>query len=135
MMSILVMTSGAIATRLVAAGTQGSAVITTGGVTSTLEPNAEGVFPMVVMAANGNARVVVTCPSGGPGDKVALAAQDGGSVDGRVVQIARLNEKHEVTFNFSTTANEGLYRVAVRMPQCVETVQFWVGAEPQMKGQ
>ena len=108
-------------------------MITTSGVTSTLAPNAEGVFPKVSMAANGSATVTVTFAAGASGDKVAIAAMDGGSVDGRVVQVGILNDKLQVSFTFATTANDGIYRVELRNAQGTQTLQFWVGSEPPLK--
>ncbi len=134
MVVILLMTGWSFASGVQAAQTAGSAVVTAAGVTSTLAPNEEGVFPRLLMSANQSASVSVTFTVGAPGDKVAIAVLDGGSVDGKGVQIATLNNKLQVTFNFATTTNEGLYRVGIRTAQGLLTLQFWVGPESPLKG-
>lgn len=133
MLVILLTMSASFVPRLQAAETQGKAVVTSSGVTSTLTPNTEGVFPRVLMSANESAKVSVTFASGSAGDKVAIAVLDGGSVDGKGVQIGTLDNKLQVTFNFATTTNDGLYRVSIRTAQGLLTLQFWVGAENSLK--
>jgi hypothetical protein len=97
--------------------------------------NREGEYSRVLMSTNESAQVSVAFVSGTPGEKVAIVALDGGSVDGKVVKVATLNEKLQVKFRFETTENEGVYRVELRRAGGNQTLNFWAGEEPVRKGE
>jgi hypothetical protein len=110
-----------------------AAIAVTGGVSTKLSPNTEGIFPRVIVPASGTVAITLTYSGGAVGDRVVFVAEDGGSINGKVVGTGSLDATHSVSFTFKTTSNEGIFRVQVRKGADQNVLQFWVGAEPALK--
>ena len=100
----------------------------------TLEPNALGLFPRVLLAQKQTVPITVTYPDGEPGEVLVISAEDGGKVNGTSpVQTAKLDSNRQVHFKFNTTQNEGVYHVTVRRGAEQQQFDFWVGTEPALQ--
>lgn len=114
-------------------GSVTAAIAVTGGASTKLSPNSEGIFPRVIVPASGTVAITLTYSGGAAGDRVVFVAEDGGTINGKVVETGSLDASHAVSFTFKTTSNEGIFRVQVRKGADQNLLQFWVGAEPALK--
>ena len=115
-------------------GEPANAAVRVGDAKYNLEPNAWGLFPRVLVPAEGTVRVTVAYPSGQPQDPVVIQAEDGGAIDKeKTVQTVTLNESKSLTFDFKTDQQDGVYRVTIRKGLDQKRLEFWVGQEPALQ--
>ena len=99
-----------------------------------LAPNALGLFPRVLLAKEQTVSVTAHYPAADPGEVLVISAEDGGQVNGSSpVQAAPLDANRSVTFRFTTTQNEGVFRVTLRRASEQQQFDFWVGPEPVLQ--
>ena len=96
-----------------------------------LTPNTLGLFPRVLLGKEQTVPISLTYPDGEPGEILVISAEDGGKVNATSpVQTAPLDANRQLNFKFTTTQNEGVYRVSVRRGAEQQQFDFWVGTEP-----
>lgn len=111
-------------------------VVAGGKTFGNLTPDQVGVFPQVNIDARQQVAVTASWPDGQPGQKVVVAAEDGGQVaDAKHPVGFTLDARRQVTFDFTADSNPGIYRVTLRKGADVKTVQFWAGPELALKQQ
>jgi len=101
-----------------------------------LTPNQIGNFERVNMDTNSTVKVQVAYPQAQVGDTVAVEVEDGGTLSSQAAkaamsQVSRLDNQKTVNLQFSTTDNEGIYRVLLRNGADVKVLNFWAGALPK----
>ena len=102
--------------------------------TVALIPNALGLFPRVLLDKEQTVAIAVTYTDGDPGEVLVISAEDGGQVNGSIpVQTVKLDASRRVNFNFTTTRNEGVFRVTLRRAAEQQQFDFWVGPEPVLQ--
>lgn len=100
----------------------------------TLTPNELGLFPRVVVGAKSKIQITAAYPGAAEGEQVVISAEDGGQLDnGKPVMIAALGANGVANFNFTTSADEGVFRVTLRKGADEKQFDFWVGPEPQIQ--
>ncbi|MES2309691.1 MAG: hypothetical protein V4507_12620 [Verrucomicrobiota bacterium] len=115
-------------------GTPAHASVKVGQKDFTLIPNEIGMFPRVLVPANGKIQIEVAYPEGTPEDPLVIQAEDGGLLDnGSVVKHEKLNQQKMVLFEFETKQEEGIYRVTLRKGTDEKRLDFWVGDEPKLQ--
>jgi hypothetical protein len=95
-----------------------------------LNPNQLGNFQRIDVAARAKIQVQVAYPNGQVGDPVAIEVKDGGHLnDGQMAEVTALDSQDTVQFQFQTTDQLGIYRIALRSGSDVKVVNFWVGQQ------
>lgn len=97
-----------------------------------LKPNQLGFFdqvsniqPLQVVP------VEVSYPQGKVGEKVILAAEDGGRFDnGKMFSSAELDAQKKISFNFQVSDQSGIFHVSLRKGNDIKVIQLWVGRDP-----
>jgi hypothetical protein len=99
-----------------------------------LVPNALGLYPRVRVQKGQAIPIVLTYADGEPGETLIISAEDGGKIDDGVpVKTARLDADKTGRFLFTTSQDEGVFRVTVRRGAEQTQFDFWVGAEPALQ--
>jgi hypothetical protein len=99
-----------------------------------LTPNALGLFPRVLLDKEQTVPISLSYPDGEPGEVLVISAEDGGQVNSSIpVQTVKLDENRQVNFRFTTTQNEGVFRVTLRRAAEQQQFDFWVGPEPVLQ--
>ncbi len=99
-----------------------------------LTPNALGLFPRVLLGKEQTVSISLSYPDGEPGEVLVISAEDGGQVNSSIpVQTEKLDENRQVNFRFTTTQNEGVFRVTLRRAAEQQQFDFWVGPEPVLQ--
>jgi len=99
-----------------------------------LIPNEAGMFPRVLVPANGKVQISVAYPEGTPEDPLVIQAEDGGVLNGKaVIQQGKLDADRNLSFEFQTNEERGVYRVSLRKGMDQKWLDFWVGEELQLK--
>jgi cytoskeletal protein RodZ len=110
------------------------AVIQANGKSYELTPNQMGNFERVYVAPKDKVQVQVSYPQGQAGDAVAVEVEDGGNLNkDQMSEVAKLDEQKTIQFQFQTTGQEGIYRIALRNGPDVKIVNVWAGQEPQVR--
>jgi hypothetical protein len=129
-------------------GEDAIAAITTadGHTIQNLHPNQVNSFPRVNIQPNDTVQVSVAWPKGSPGEPVVVAVEDGGSLGAvgqsadksaqskaaeRVLKLA-LDDKGQIKFAFTCSAESGIFRVTLRKGAETKTVELWAGALPTL---
>lgn len=114
-----------------AVSSEASAVLTIDGKEVKLgRPDALGVFPRQTIEPGAEVAMRVALPEAAEGDPVAVAVEDGGTLDNRqTVLMPRLDAARAVSFRYRAGTSSGLFRVTLRHPTGVKTVELWVGPE------
>jgi hypothetical protein len=108
--------------------------VVSGGKSCSLTPDQVGAFPKVNIDARQQVSVTASWPDGQAGQKVVVAAEDGGQVGGSNHPLAfTLDDQRQVAFDFTAGNGPGIYRVTLRKGPDVKTIQFWAGAELALK--
>ncbi len=111
-------------------GTRAAAKVKVGNKNFNLSPNEVGMFPRVLVPANGKIQISVAYPEGTPNDPLVIQAEDGGLLDnGTVVKQGKLDSNKVISFEFQTNAQDGVYRVTLRKGTDEKRLDFWVGEE------
>ena len=109
-------------------GSFAAASVQVGQANYKLTPNQLGNFQQVVVGPKQKVQVQVSYPDGSAGDKVAVTVEDGGHLNEKQMsEVASLDADHNVNFQFQTTDQAGIYRVALRGGADVKVLNFWVG--------
>ena len=109
-------------------GSFASASVQVGGSNYKLTPNQLGNFQQVNVGPKQKVHVQVSYPQGSEGDHVAVTVEDGGHLNEKEMsEVASLDTDHNVNFQFQTTDQAGIYRVALRSGADVKVLNFWVG--------
>ena len=96
-----------------------------------LTPNDLGLFPRVLLGKEQTVPISLTYSAAEPGEVLVISAEDGGQVNSSIpVQTVKLDENRQVNFRFTTTQNEGVFRVTLRRAAEQQQFDFWVGPEP-----
>lgn len=104
------------------------AVVQIGEKLHSLRPDPYGQFERLQLSENQTIPIAVAFPGLDPGDKVAVAAEDGGNVNLKEkVQVYTLDEQRRIAFPFTTDVNDGIYRVTLRNRTGMQELNFWVG--------
>jgi hypothetical protein len=99
-----------------------------------LTPNEIGLFPRVLVEAKTKINISAAYTGARAGEQIVVSAEDGGQLDnGKPVMIAALGANGTVNFNFTTSADEGVFRVTLRKGADEKQFDFWVGPEPQLQ--
>ncbi len=111
-------------------GTRVAAKVKVGSKNFNLSPNEAGMFPRVLVPANGKIQISVAYPEGTPNDPLVIQAEDGGLLDnGTVVKQGKLDSNKVISFEFQTNVQEGVYRITLRKGTDEKRLDFWVGEE------
>jgi len=106
------------------------AEVRTGNQVFELTPNQLGNFQQIQMGPKQKVSVQVAFPEGQPGDPVAIEVKDGGQLDGKqMAEVVALDNQDDIQFQFQTTDQSGIYRIALRSGADVKVVNFWVGPQ------
>jgi hypothetical protein len=91
--------------------------------------NQMGEYPRVQIAPEEEVSVRLQFAVSEPGKKVAIAAQDGGKIEGsRASEALVLDERRQVAFRFKASANEGVHRVTFTTESGEgKILDFWAG--------
>ena len=74
--------------------------------------------------------IEVAYPGGKRGEKVVLAAEDGGSFDNqKLVKVVQLNDQGKCSFTFQLTSEPGIFEIFLRKGTDSNAVQLWAGKE------
>lgn len=97
-----------------------------------LKPNQLGLFDQVSnIQPLQIVPVEVSYPQGKTGEKVILAAEDGGRFDnGKMFSILQLDAQRKVSFNFQVSDQSGIFHVSLRKGNDIKVIQLWVGHDP-----
>ena len=108
-----------------------SAVVTLGnGKSLTLEPNDLGLYPQVIVAKGQSIPIFISYADGEPGEVLIVSAEDGGKLsNGIPVITTKLDANRTAKVFFTTSQDEGIFRVTVRRGAEQTQFNFWVGAE------
>jgi cytoskeletal protein RodZ len=99
-----------------------------------LTPNQLGSFPRVLVEPSSTTHVKIAYPQAHAGDSVVVETEDGGQLDNsKMANIATLDDKLTLQFNFQTTSQSGIYHVTLRNGADVKVLNFWAGAEPLVR--
>jgi len=96
--------------------------------------NQIGEFPRVQIATRERVQVELEFSRSRPGDHIAVAAQDGGFVDGSRSAALTVNDQRRARFAFDASSNEGVHHVSV-LTQSGERrlLDFWAGPMPILR--
>lgn len=117
------------------------ASVTLGKRTHPLQASNKGFFPELDMGPTMRARVELHFPEGRPGDKVIIAAMDGGRVmlqdaDRRISPAKEtthvIGADRKVRFIFESGSGDGIFRVMIRRGMEARFLPFWVGPKPEL---
>ena len=118
-------------------GVRASATVNVGGKVVQLQPNQLGDFGQIDIAAKANAKVTIAYPTAASATPVIVEAEDGGLLSlvgskGRpsVVATGYLDSSNQVSINFQSGTQEGIYRITIQAGADRKQVAFWVGPEP-----
>lgn len=105
--------------------------IKAGDKTYILTPNELGIFEEVSnIQPLQTIPIEVTYPNGSRGQKVVIAAEDGGKLDdGRRVKPMQLDSQKRLVFNFQVSDQSGIFRLSLRKGNDTKTIRLWVGAK------
>jgi len=96
--------------------------------------NQMGEFPRVQVATRERVQVELEFSRTQPGDHIAVAAQDGGFVDGSHSAALTVNDQRRVRFAFDVSANDGVHYVSVMTQNGVSRLlDFWAGPMPTLR--
>jgi hypothetical protein len=110
------------------------ASVTVGGQEYQLSSNQIGCFPRIYVEPQATIPVKLSYPDGNPGDSVVVEVEDGGHLNGRqMAEVATLDDQKTVQFQFQTTEQSGIYRIALLNGADTKVLNFWVGQEPAVR--
>jgi hypothetical protein len=91
--------------------------------------NQMGEYPRVQIAPEEEVSVRLQFAVSAPGKKVAIAAQDGGKIEGTGASEAMvLDERRQLAFRFKASPNEGVHRVTFTTESGEgKILDFWAG--------
>lgn len=95
-------------------------------------PNIRNEFPRLVVRPQAVVRISLPFPELPPGAKVAIDAEDGGTVMDARGGYLPLNDESRADFSYQLPAHEGAHRVSVRHGSDTRTFEYWVGEEPPL---
>lgn len=101
-----------------------------------LRPNQVGVFERIPAQAGTPMAVEIAYPGGLPDQEVAVAVEDGGSIDNKAaMKLLRLDAQQRIRFRFIPGNSDGVYRVTLRKGTDQKTFEVWVGAPLKLAGE
>lgn len=93
-----------------------------------------GLYPQVEVGLRQAIPLTVAFPAAAPGDLVSFSAEDGGALDKELpTQVVVLDDDRRAHLTFTTSVNEGIYRVTARHLTEQRQFSFWVGPPLPLK--
>jgi hypothetical protein len=107
-----------------------AAQLTVDGLPRAVVANVRGEFRRVLVPASAIIAASVPFPDAQPGEKIAVQAEDGGSLLDTAAQgFVTIDAAHHAPVQFKVSAHDGIHRVTLRRGGETRVLEFWVGPE------
>ena len=99
-----------------------------------LTPNEIGLYPRVLVSKEQTIPISIIYANSEPGEVLIISAEDGGNINNSTpVNTTKLDAQGAAHFLFTTSQDEGIFRVTVRRGAEQTQFNFWVGPEPRVQ--
>ena len=111
-----------------------AALVKIGGNSFQTTPNQLGNYPRLLISPREKIPVELSFPQNQPGDPIMVQVEDGGNLDSKAMgALVKVDNNNTVQFDFTATAQPGIYRVRVQNGSSVQVLNFWAGSETALR--
>jgi hypothetical protein len=100
------------------------------GLSYQLKANSIGYFSRVSnLLPNEKVAIELVYPLSNSGEKIVISVEDGGSIEGKKIQVMHLDTQKKIAFDFNLGTDPGIYRLRITKGKDSKVIQLWVGRE------